>query len=94
MAIQLQHSDDKGARFGPFWLRRRVVLLDIGLIHAYLFWTGDILIMYSILGSALLLWRKVKPGTLLIFTLHGLVLLYDSIGFNEVVIGHVWRKLF
>ena len=44
-----------------------VVLLGFGLIHAYLFWTGDILIMYSILGIALLLWRKAKPRTLLIW---------------------------
>jgi len=67
MAIQLQRSNDKGARFGPFWLRRMLVLLGIGLIHAYLFWTGDILIMYSILGIVLLLWRKAKSRTLLIW---------------------------
>lgn len=67
MAIQYLRAEEKGARFGPFWLRRMIVLLAIGIIHAYLFWPGDILIMYSILGIVLLLWRKAKPRTLLIW---------------------------
>ena len=74
MAIQYQRAEEKGARFGPFWLRRMIVLLVIGIIHAYLFWTGDILIMYSVFGIALLLWRKTKPRTLLIWFLIFLLL--------------------
>ena len=74
MAIQYLRAEEKGARFVPFWLRRMVILLGIGLIHAYLFWPGDILIMYSVLGIALLLWRRAKPRTLLIWTLIFLLL--------------------
>jgi uncharacterized protein len=44
------------------------VLLLIGLVHAYLFWVGDILILYSVLGVLLLLlFRNRKPRTLLIW---------------------------
>ena len=46
-----------------------LVLLAFGLIHAYLFWIGDILILYSVLGMVLLLFRKMRPRTLLIWAL-------------------------
>lgn len=67
MAIQYSRAEARHARFGPFWLRRMLVLLAFGLIHAYLVWPGDILILYSLLGIALLLWRKARPRTLLIW---------------------------
>lgn len=69
LALQYQRAEASGARFGPYWLRRMGVLLVIGILHAYLIWTGDILILYSLLGAALLLWRKARPRTLLIWTL-------------------------
>ena len=91
MAIQYLRAVEKGARFGPFWLRRMVVLLGIGLIHAYLFWSGDILIMYSVLGVALLLWRKAKPRTLLIWTFIFLLLplLLNTALFGLVKMGEM-----
>lgn len=68
MAIQLNRSQEKGTRFVPFFLKRMLVLLLIGLVHAYLFWVGDILILYSILGIVLaLLFRKCRPRTLVIW---------------------------
>lgn len=66
MALQFARAEERNARFGPFWIRRMLVLLGFGLIHAYLFWPGDILILYSVMGIALLLWRKARPRTLLI----------------------------
>ncbi|MEA3337569.1 MAG: DUF418 domain-containing protein [Chloroflexota bacterium] len=91
MAIQYLRAVEKGARFGPFWLRRMLVLLGIGLIHAYLFWPGDILIMYSVLGIALLLWRKAKPRTLLIWTFIFLLLplLLNTALFGLVKMGEM-----
>jgi uncharacterized protein len=45
------------------------VLLLIGLARAYLFWVGDILILYAVLGTALLLlFRNRRPRTLLVWT--------------------------
>jgi uncharacterized protein len=70
MAIQLHRAQEKGTRFVPFFLKRMLVLLLIGLVHAYLFWVGDILILYSVLGMALvLLFRNCRPKTLFIWTL-------------------------
>jgi len=86
MAIQYLRAEEKGARFGPFWLRRMIVLLAIGIIHAYLFWPGDILIMYSLLGIVLLLWRKAKPRTLLIWFFIFLLL---PLLINAVLLGFV-----
>jgi uncharacterized protein len=48
--------------------RRMAVLFVIGLVHAYLFWVGDILLLYSLLGTlTLLLFRNRQPRTLLIW---------------------------
>jgi uncharacterized protein len=69
MMIQYRRFQKRGEGFVPFFLRRMVVLLFIGLIHAYLFWVGDILIMYSVLGVLLLLlFRNRQPRTLLVWT--------------------------
>ena len=69
MALQYTRAQEKGQRFVPFYLRRMFVLFLIGLVHAYLFWVGDILIMYSVLGTILLIFfRNRRPKTLLIWT--------------------------
>ncbi len=44
--------------------RRLLVLLAIGLLHAYLFWWGDILRLYALLGFLLLPLSRVRPRTL------------------------------
>ncbi len=69
LALQYERARAAGSRFAPRWLRRMAVLLLFGLVHAYLIWTGDILILYSLLGSLLLLWRNSKPRTLLVWAL-------------------------
>jgi uncharacterized protein len=74
MAIQFSRARERGARFGPFGVRRMLVLLGFGLIHAFLFWPGDILILYSVMGIALLLWRNGRPRTLLIWVVAFLLL--------------------
>lgn len=51
----------------PLYLRRLFVLLLIGMAHAFLVWTGDILILYAVLGFVLILFHKARPKTLLIW---------------------------
>lgn len=49
----------KGA---SLWLIRCAILLVFGLIHAYLFWYGDILTFYAVAGLTLLWWvRRLDP---------------------------------
>jgi uncharacterized protein len=85
MALQYARAQDKGQRFVPFYLRRMFVLFLIGLVHAYLFWVGDILILYSLLGTVLLIFfRNRRPKTLLVWTI---IFLLVPIILNAALLG-------
>ncbi len=56
----------KGKRAGIFHYRRMIFLLIVGLIHAYLIWMGDILVIYAICGSIVFLMRKWSNKRLII----------------------------
>lgn len=48
------------------WFRRMFWLLVIGLVHAYLIWSGDILVPYALCGILLLWWvRRFSSGALM-----------------------------
>ncbi|MEZ6163254.1 MAG: DUF418 domain-containing protein [Phycisphaerales bacterium] len=50
------------ANGASLWYIRCAVLLFFGLIHAYVFWYGDILTFYAIAGLTLLWWvRRLNP---------------------------------
>ena len=67
-ALQIQRAEARGTRFVPFYLRRLFILLLIGLAHAIFIWTGDILVLYAVMGAVLLLlFRRRAPRTLLIW---------------------------
>lgn len=57
--------------------RRMVVLLGIGLLHAYAVWYGDILVAYSIIGMLVFLLRRLSVRWLI--ALGGLLLLWPMI---------------
>lgn len=66
MGLQMLRAQQKGVRFVPLYLRRLLILLAIGLIHANLIWRGDILTYYALLGFLLLLFRNQSLRRLLI----------------------------
>lgn len=66
-AVQLARAEVKGRDIRSFYPRRLGVLFVIGLLHSVLFWTGDILRLYALLGFALLLFRRRSNRTLLIW---------------------------
>jgi len=67
-AIQLRNAVEKGVGFSGRFTWRLVVLALIALAHSA-FFTGDILIVYAILGLLLIPFRKLKTRTLLIIAL-------------------------
>jgi uncharacterized protein len=86
LTLQMDRIEGRGGRFVPLYARRLLVLLAIGLVHAFLIWMGDILILYALLGFLLILFRKAKPRTLLIWVV---LLIALPLLFNAAVTGLV-----
>jgi uncharacterized protein len=55
----------RGGRAAPIHYRRMGWLLVFGLLHAYLLWYGDILVLYAVCGSIVFLLRRWSPRALL-----------------------------
>lgn len=66
-AIFVTRADEKGRDGTRLFVRRILALLLIGTVHAFLIWPGDILMTYAVGGWILLLFRKRKPKTLILW---------------------------
>ncbi|MGH9508958.1 MAG: DUF418 domain-containing protein, partial [Terriglobales bacterium] len=66
-SIFLLKGEQKGRSAMGLFARRLLVLMAIGVVHAFLIWAGDILLLYAMAGFLLFLFRKTKPRTLLIW---------------------------
>jgi uncharacterized protein len=84
-ALQLQSATKKGAAFTGRFLWRLAVLALIALVHT-LFYAGDILIIYAVLGVLLIPLRHVNTrvlivaALLLILNVPGLILGWRALG--------------
>jgi uncharacterized protein len=78
-ALQLQRLEGRGVAASRIYLRRTTILLGFGLIHLFVFWVGDILTPYALLGFVLLAVRHWTDRTLL--WVAGLALLAPIIGY-------------
>jgi uncharacterized protein len=58
-----------GTSFRSVQARRLAVLAAIGAAHALLLWSGDILIVYAVLGMLALAFVRRRPRTLLLWAL-------------------------
>ena len=54
ITLQYENFKARNQNFTPFFKRRMAWLLVIGAIHLSLFWIGDILTLYALLGFGLL----------------------------------------
>ncbi|MGB0386423.1 MAG: DUF418 domain-containing protein [Ardenticatenaceae bacterium] len=67
MSKRIDSNNQKYAHY-----RRMFWLLIIGMLHGYLLWSGDILVMYAVCGSVVFLFRKTSPRRLVLLGLLGL----------------------
>ena len=63
-ALQLERANARGQSGLKIFRRRVSVLLGFGLIHAYLLWWGDILLIYAMLAFVLILVRNFSDRSL------------------------------
>ena len=77
-AIQLERLEQRAGSEGRWiYVRRLLVLFAIGIAHAILLWSGDVLHMYALLGFVLLFLRNVSDRALL--ALAAVLLLYPAL---------------
>ena len=64
-ALQLIRAQSRGRRVVPVYIRRMLVLFLIGLGHAVLIWSGDVLLGYAFMGLLLIPFRNRSAKVLL-----------------------------
>ena len=60
-AVMLERANAAGTSGTALYARRLLALLGIGLVHAILVWSGDILVSYALFGFVLLLFFRRTP---------------------------------
>ena len=87
VSLQMERTTAGDRPFLRLQLRRLLVLLAIGLVHAHLIWYGDILVSYALAGLLLLLFRRCRPRTILVWAIALNVLSFAQLE------GHTLRSL-
>jgi uncharacterized protein len=65
LVLMAERTAARGASLAGVYYRRVSWLLVIGMVHAYLIWHGDILVLYAECGFFLYLFRKWTPRRLI-----------------------------
>ncbi|WP_322490124.1 DUF418 domain-containing protein [Chloroflexus sp.] len=64
MVLQMERIEDRGGHFVGLYARRLLILLVIGIIHAFLIWPGDILIPLADRDHRARHWRAAADARL------------------------------
>lgn len=67
--IILERNEVAGTNPLPYFYRRIILLALFGLAHIYLLWSGDILLLYALIGLFLPLFRKLKDKTIIVISI-------------------------
>ncbi len=86
MAIQLERHRASGRAFTPFFVKRLLILAAFGLVHGVFVWSGDILLIYALLGFPLLLFQRARQGWLLAWAALAIL---SPMAMNTLIIGAV-----
>ncbi|WP_061811422.1 DUF418 domain-containing protein [Rossellomorea vietnamensis] len=84
LGIQQQRATMKGTSFYLFGVRRLLILSGIGCIHAFLIWSGDILINYAVFGLILLGFMRLSGKGLM--WLGGILFLMPQLFFSILLV--------
>lgn len=66
-SIIIANASKKGANGFRIFYRRMIILLLIGFLHLMFLWSGDILMLYALLGMLLPIFRNVSNRSLLVW---------------------------
>lgn len=73
-SIILSHASQRGNGGLRIFYRRMIILLAIGFIHLMFIWSGDILMLYALMGMVLPLFRNVSNKAMLSWAMFFLIL--------------------
>lgn len=68
-SIIIANATKKGANGFRIFYRRMIILLLIGFLHLMFLWSGDILMLYALLGMLLPLFRNMSNRLLLVWAI-------------------------
>lgn len=77
IVLMTSRREEAGGRAAGLHYRRMLVLLVLGVCHAYLLWDGDILVTYALCGMVVYPFRRRRPRTLFVI---GLILIAFASG--------------
>lgn len=69
IVLMWERAEARGRPFLGLHYRRMGWLIVFGLLHAHLLWYGDILFIYGVCGLLVVLFRKLRPRTLIVLGL-------------------------
>ena len=64
--IFMERLQQRGEKPVALYVRRLLFLMLLGFLHGHFVWYGDILLIYSLFGFILLLFRNLSPKALLV----------------------------
>jgi uncharacterized protein len=86
LVLMDQRAEKRGAKIRGIYYRRVLWLLVIGLIHSYLIWWGDILVLYAECGLFLYFFRNLRPWALILLGLLAMLILVPLVlGFAKTI---------